>query len=346
MAEASAVKTAANDTNFKKVHPLKSQSFVGITRRLAQYKMSDKAFRLMCFIIGAYGDDGIIFFKREKLAVLIQASTTKLDLAIAELINLGLITTENFKGRGLRFSLTDLCFKNSHVELVEVPRNRGTRLPEINEPHIMDEKKLKKETTTTAISEQPPKKPPKPPGKPRTEKQPKAIDADDILNLRKQLPPEINFRINNIDLSEHLGLSNEHIRWAVSEALKPWVNNPVGMFRSKCRQEMPPSPQLPPKTKPIDKNFNNDKNDLTVKLHDIDFGKYEFEVKKCWSQIKELCKRSRIYFYVRIDSQAAMQRGISAITILNALNNTIDNWDNVNDNPKAYFEAQCGMKWG
>lgn len=92
--------------------PLSQESFIGITRRIARMKMSDRAYRLMTFILGAYGSDGVIIFKKSTLAEMIQGSIPKVKRSIRELVDIGLIQTENYKGKAIRFYLTDLCYQD------------------------------------------------------------------------------------------------------------------------------------------------------------------------------------------------------------------------------------------
>lgn len=203
--------------------------------------------------------------------------------------------------------------------------------------YILQKKDIKK-TITAPPPEPIPELPP-----PEPQKSPKAVtDADDILNFRKQLPSEINFRISNSDLSEHLGISKEHIKWAVDQTLKPWVRNKVGLFRSLCRKEMPPTPPPPEPMEYNPDNVNhNDNHDAYKNLCDIDYGENESKIREYCNKIKMLPKKNGVYFLPFGSCNAAMQRGIKAIKILNSLKKTISNWDNIKDDPKSYFEKQC-----
>lgn len=229
----------------------------------------------------------------------------------------------------------------NHIKQPEI-KEKCEKQPQVEkrpmDTYIIQKKDLKKTITV------PPPEPIPEPQPPEPQKSPKAVtDADDILNFRKQLPSEINFRISNSDLNEHLGISNEHIKWAVDQALKPWVRNKIGLFRSLCRKEMPPLPPPPPE--PMEYNPDNDNHnnshDAYKNLCDIDYGEHESKIREYCNKIKRFPKQKGVYYLPLGSCGAAMQGGATSITILRALEKTISNWDNIKDDPKVYFEKQC-----
>ena len=222
---------AANIDKSSKRHPLKKRSFIGMARVVSLYKMSDKAFRTLCFIIGAHGDDGLIFFKRATLAELIQGSTNKVDNAILELKAIGLIDTKNWKGRALQFFLTDKCYDDQPRE---VPQNDETRFPEIGEPLITDKKNYKRKTTTAPKPKPKPKSPPAPPAE-------IAVVAY-INNIKKIIEPEISLSRNALE--KLIGIDYDHIRYAKNEAMKPGTKNKNGLFIYLCNEEISPMEKL------------------------------------------------------------------------------------------------------
>lgn len=214
---------AANIDKSSRRHPLKKRSFIGMTRVMALYKMSDKAFRTMCFIIGAYGDGGMIFFKRSTLAELIQGSTNKVDAAILELKAIGLIDTKNWKGRALQFFLTDKCYDDQPQE---VPQNDETRFPNFGEPLIKDKKKGLKETTTSPDHEPIQEPPPKI----ATQKGPGGPVVD-LKKIKEIIDPVIYNAIGSITMKKLCsGKGFETIKFASDRAMKLPLKGKTGLF--------------------------------------------------------------------------------------------------------------------
>lgn len=234
-----------------KSSPLKNENFIGITRRLASLKMSANAFRLMSFLIGAYGHDGCIFFMRGTLSNLIQASKATVDRSIAELKALGLIETRNRNGRALRFMLTDLCWDDPK------PSHHGRRLRVItrdDSPINRIEKNVLKETTT---QNEPLPDPSPPPIEPKPD--PPVVDAIasavsseiEVEKIRNQISPEINAHISNKSLHaiwdalKNMGLDNaqilNHIKMNSNRAMKKWSegkitnSNPSAWFMASVK---------------------------------------------------------------------------------------------------------------
>lgn len=186
---------------------------------------------------------------------------------------------------------------------------------------------------------------PEPPPEPNPPEKPSHGAAAAVENFRKQLPPEINFRINNAGIRTIVGISDDHIKWAAREAMQSRyteIKRKIGLFISLCKQEMPPTPPVPA---PMEYNSDNDNHcdnhDAYKNLCDINFGEHESKIREYCNKIKRLPKERGVCFPPLGLCKAAMQGGATSITILRALEKTISNWDNVKDNPKGYFEEQC-----
>lgn len=136
---------------------------------IGQFDISSNAFRVIVFIISAYGDDGLIKFKRATLAACCHISTQVLDRVLIELKGSGLIRYRS-TGRCLQFWLTDLCWPGANkprpVESENHYQQRNRVITGNETPNIGMKRNIRNEKETAPHHEPPPKPKPKPAEKP------------------------------------------------------------------------------------------------------------------------------------------------------------------------------------
>lgn len=223
---------AASNNNQSKVNPNAGQGRkLMMPWHISQFKISSNAFRVISHIISAYGDDGLIKFKRRTLAAYCQFSEQVLDRAIIEIKKAGLIRYQS-TGRCLQFWLTDLCWPDANKPRSIEPENhqqQRNRVITSNEtPNIGIKRNIKKEKTTTPAI----KPKPKPKPEPKPEQPGKKIDAVNLENYKKSIHPDIIADGLNDEtiLKVCDGADCEKIIYASDKALRPDVKNKAGYF--------------------------------------------------------------------------------------------------------------------
>ena len=227
-------------------------------------KMSSNAFRLIMNIVSAYGDDGIIRFKRQTLADICQLSLRQLDRALFDLKKIDLISTRQ-TGRSLQFFLGDIFWKDAPT-LKVISDDQPDPDPENQSYHqwqsrvhldgnslINSKRKPLKEKQQQPPDLQPPV-PPKSQGEhkpgilssskqpaadPPSEKKSPAGLAAEVSKIRQAIPPEISFRINDHTIKTLIGTEMKHIEYAAKQAIDSMAKNKPGLFLNLCRQDTP-----------------------------------------------------------------------------------------------------------